>query len=493
MRPAQVDAQEVFTLTRMEALLHLLGNPHRSLTVVHVAGSKGKGSVCEMTAAALQGCGCSVGLYISPHLVDIRERIRVGGAMIPREQFAAFFFRVLEAGHELASRCGPVTHFEALTAMAFLWFAEQAVDVAVVEVGLGGRLDATNVVRPVVTAITAIQGEHIQFLGPTLLDVARHKAGIFKPGVPAITLQQDPAILTVLAEEAARVGTVLHVVGGSSVSGIANTQPLDFAYRFVASSHRRAGDGQGGAGMASGSGSGGGGGGGGGPRLCVSMQLEAGAFENVPIPLSGEHQAWNGGVALAILDVLRQKDFVLPESRIIDGLAATPRAGRLEMVMREPRVYIDGAHNPESIASVVKALGTHTRYDSLIVVFGCAADKDVGGMLTSIGMGADKIVFTKSPGNVRAMDPKELSRKFLELTGKNAQTAQTVKDAVNLAARAMGRGDVMLITGSFLIAGEAKRLIQEKLAQSAPAAHAEFKPAGAVPWTQGPARTIGRG
>jgi dihydrofolate synthase/folylpolyglutamate synthase len=427
-RPSQVDIAQTFNLDRMTALMELLGNPHKgSYKTIHVAGSKGKGSTCEMTASILEACGYTVGLYTSPHLIDISERIRINQRCILREEFTAMLTKAVEAAEKIPKKLGDATYFELLTAVAFLHFAEQAVDIAVIETGMGGRVDATNVIMPEVTAIAAIQLEHTQILGDTLEKIAREKAGIFKAGVPAVTVPQSPGVLTVLREVAEAVGTKLEVL---------NTD-IEFSYRFEAS-----------AGL--------------GPHARVCLSTPRSNFEHLAVPLKGEHQALNCGLALAMLDRLRERGVDAPEGAVAIGLARTPSNGRLELVHTQPRIMIDGAHNPDSVAALVKAIGAQVRYDSMVVVFGCAADKDVSPMLANIGLGADKIIFTRAEGSLRAMDPRDLMRKFTEVSGKMAQVAPSLKEALNLAARAVHRDDLILVTGSFAMAGEAKRLLLEK-------------------------------
>jgi dihydrofolate synthase/folylpolyglutamate synthase len=428
VRPSQVETEKVFNLDRMTSLMEAMGNPHKgSYKTIHVAGSKGKGSTCEMTASALEACGYAVGLFTSPHLMDISERIRINQRPITGEEIAALLGRVFHAAGEIPKKLGEVTYFEALTALAFLHFAEQAVDIAVIEVGMGGRADATNVVAPEVTAVTSIQLEHTQILGSTLEKIAREKAGILKAGVPAVSVPQKPEVLAVLREVAASVGTRIEVLNDE----------IEFSYRFEASVEL-------------------------GPHARVCLSSPRSNFEHLPVPLKGEHQAYNCGLALAILDRLRERHIATPEGPVAAGLAKTPSNGRLEQVHTQPRIMIDGAHNPDSMAALVKAIGAQVRYDSMVVVFGCAADKDVPGMLSNIALGADKMIFTRAEGNERAMDPRDLARKFTEVSGRMAQPYSTLKEALNKAAQAVGRDDLILVTGSFALAGEAKRLLLQK-------------------------------
>lgn len=427
LRPKKVEPT-VWRLERMHALMSALDEPHRAFKSVHVAGSKGKGSVCEMLSAALIGCGLTTGLYTSPHVVDIRERIRLNGELVSERDFIRLVSEVALAADGIKRRHGAATYFELLTAAAFLHYAQQAVDVGVIEVGLGGRLDSTNVITPEVAAVTAIQLEHTQILGDTLDKIAREKAGIFKPGVPALTIpQQKPVILETFKDVASKVNAPLAVLGAD----------IEYTARFEATAQL-------------------------GPHMLISVTTPRSEFEHVPVPLKGEHQAANCGLVLAILDRLRERGLPIKERDAIHGLARTRTTARLEQVFAQPRIFVDGAHNPESIHALMKSLGAHMRYDSLIVIFGCAADKDVNAMLRQLGSGADKVIFTRADNNARACEPKDLLRKFSEHSGKMAQTAGSVKDAINIAAKAAGRDDLIIVTGSFYVAGEAKRLLDDK-------------------------------
>ncbi len=425
-RPATIDRESVFRLDRMRALLDALGNPERDVRCVHIAGSKGKGSVAEMTASCLTACGYTTGLYTSPHLVDVRERVRISGDPISYPAFTRVMGRVAGAAGAIEKKHGPATYFEVLTALALCHFAEEAVDVAVIEVGLGGRLDSTNLVHPEVTAITAIQREHTQILGDTLEKIAAEKAGILKPGVTALTVPQSPSVLETFRAIADRVGAPLQVVGGGG------PQDIDFSYRFEATPEL-------------------------GPHARVCLTTPRSSYEHLPVPLKGEHQALNCGLALAILDKLKDRGFEAPERKVAEGLARTPSDGRLEIAWSNPRIVLDGAHTPESVHCLMKAIGAHIRYDSMVVVFGCAEDKDVKGMLSKIALGADKIIFTRAAGNARAIDPRELQRRFAEVSGKMTQVARTLPEALEMAARAVGRDDLICVTGSFYLAGEAKK------------------------------------
>jgi len=418
MRIVRYNSQN-FDLDRMRTLLRKLGNPQDHFRCVHVAGTKGKGSTCAMLAAMLEGNGYKVGLYTSPHLVDIRERIQINGQMISQPDFA----RLVRMIQPMVLRARPTpTYFDVLTAIAFKYFAEQKVDIAVIETGLGGRLDSTNVVKPEVTAITSISKDHMAQLGGTLDKIAEEKAGIFKPGVPAVTVMQPPEVEAVLKRVAEKVGAPLDITG----------KTIEFSYRFESSRML-------------------------GPHNRVCLTTPQSKFEHLAVPLLGEHQALNCGLALAVIDRLKMRGFALNDQRCMEGLARTQIPGRMELICTNPRVLVDGAHNAASIDAMMRAIGQHIPYDSMVVIFGCCADKDVPGMLERITSGADKVIFT-NVNNIRTADPEELAARYVELYGKMAQVAPNLSAALEIANRAVTKEDLICITGSFYLVGEAKKL-----------------------------------
>lgn len=407
-------------------LLAALGNPHKKLCVVHVAGTKGKGSTCAMLASMLQPNKLRVGLYTSPHLVDVRERICINNHLISENEFARVIARVASTAAKTL-RGGAPTYFEVLTVAAFLHFADEQVDVAIMETGLGGRLDCTNVVpRPAVCAITQISYDHTDILGKTLAQIAEEKAGIFKPGVTAISTPQVPEVKRTLKKVAERVGANLLFAGDD----------LEFSYRFERSRAT-------------------------GPHTRVSVITPTGRYEHFAVPLPGEHQAFNCGLAIGLLDVLKGHGFKIDSEAAVTGLAGVSLQGRMEFISEVPRVLVDGAHNAASIEALMRAIGQNVPYDSMVVIFGCNSDKDVDGMLRHIQLGADKIIFTAS-SSPRACPPAELSARFVEISGRMAQVEPTLEAAIRTAAKPITREDLLCITGSFHLVGEAKTLFADK-------------------------------
>ena len=420
-----------FDLDRMRTLLKKLGNPHEQFKSVHVAGTKGKGSTCAMVAAMLQASGYKVGLYTSPHLIDVRERIQINGAMIPTADFA----RLVRQIEPIVARSRPTpTYFDVLTAIAFKYFAEQKVDIAIIETGLGGRLDSTNVLKPEVTAITSISKDHMAQLGNTLGKIATEKGGIFKHNIPALSVLQDPDAEASLKACAQKAGAPLEFVG----------KEIEFSYRFESSRML-------------------------GPHNRVCLTTANTKFEHLAVPLVGEHQAINCGLALSIIDKLKGRGFVINDMQAMEGLKALSMPGRMEQINASPKVIVDGAHNAASVDAFMRAIGQHVPYDSMVLIFGCCSDKDVTGMLEKITGGADKVIFTKVD-NIRTADPNELAAQYTELYGKMAQVAGSLEEALAIANRAVTKEDLICITGSFYLVGEAKKYFTAKQAAAAIAA-----------------------
>lgn len=421
IRPSRVDP-DTFKLDRMTALMQALGNPHEGLRMVHIAGTNGKGSTVAMLTSALRACGYAVGTYTSPHLTDVRERVCINDQVISHSRFTETMIMIAGAVEKLPAKLGKPTFFELMTVLAFLHFAEQVVDICVIEAGLGGRLDATNIIKPDVSAITGIALDHTQFLGATLPEIAREKSGIFKKDVPALTIEQDADVKVAMREVAEETGAILEVIG----------EEIDFSLRFEASPQL-------------------------GPHTRVGLTTDRYAYEHVPVPLQGEHQARNCGLVLAIIDKLAERGFDLPESKILIGLEQTTIMGRMEIVGDKPKFLLDGAHNPSAMRALIRSIGAHVPYDSMVMIFGCAADKDVEALLDAAALGADKVIFTRAKSNPRAMDPKELGKLFTERSTKMCQVAETLDEAISIAARASARDDLICITGSFYLVGEARK------------------------------------
>ncbi|RME38744.1 MAG: bifunctional folylpolyglutamate synthase/dihydrofolate synthase [Planctomycetota bacterium] len=417
--PASKYNTKNFSLSRINRILSALGNPHRKFRSVHIAGTKGKGSTAAMLNAMVRANGYKVGLYTSPHILNVRERIVVNDKMISEAEFARSVAAV--AAVTAKAKVPSPTYFEVLTAVAFKYFADQEVDLAIVEVGMGGRLDCTNVLKPEAIGITSISIDHMAQLGRTLPDIAKEKAGVLKKGVPVYSAPQAEEVKQVLADCAAEMNAPLKF----------SNEGVDFSYRFEFS--RAAGR---------------------HARICITTPNSR--FEHLQVPLYGAHQADNCCLALNLLDALKERGFEIDDQEAMAGLNRVELPGRMQMISEEPRILVDGAHNAASIDALMRAIGQHIPYDSMVVIFGCQKDKDIPGMLRRLQVGADKMIFTTT-GSPRSAEPEELAAAYTEHSGKMAQVAGSLDEAMSIATRAISREDLICITGSFYLVAEAIR------------------------------------
>jgi len=415
---------DTFDLSRMERLLKSLGDPHLKIKTVHIAGTKGKGSTATMLARMVEANGYRVGLYTSPHVVTLRERIAVDSHMITERELLGLINRAYASIEKLAAKDDAPTFFEIMTALAFLHFRDKQVDIAVIETGLGGRLDSTNVVQPELVGITSISMDHMNLLGPDLASIAREKAGVIKEGIPVVTVAQDPSAMRVLRRQATAMKAPLFVTG----------RDIDFSYRFESSREH-------------------------GPHTRICVTTPTSRFEHLRVPLPGEHQAINCGLALAMLDRLKTIGYEIDDDKAVAGLRQVKMTGRMEIVSADPRIIVDAAHNAASIRALIQAIGQHIPYDSMIIVFGCNSDKDVRGMLQQLQFGADKVIFTRS-NSPKAVFPHDLAEMYAEVCGKMCQTAMTLREGIRIAKSAITREDLICITGSFYLVGQAKEQLR---------------------------------
>jgi len=413
-----------FNLDRMEELLKAVGNPHKKIKTIHIAGTKGKGSTATMLARMIEANAYKVGLYTSPHVTTLHERIAVNSRMISQKEMSGLINRIHGPIEKLRKKDKAPTFFEILTAMAFMHFLDKKVDLAIIETGLGGRLDSTNVIAPDVVGITSISLDHQNLLGDTIDSIAKEKAGVIKAGIPVVTVNQDPKAMRVLKKEASSVNAPLSVTG----------RDIDFSYRFESSREH-------------------------GPHTRICVTTPTSRFEHLKVPLPGEHQAINCGLALAMLDKMKGQGYEIDDEKAVAGLETVSMVGRMELICQDPRIIIDAAHNAASVKALIQAIGQHIPYDSMIVIFGCNTDKDVRGMLTQLQYGADKVVFTRS-NSPKAVYPQDLADMYTEICGKMCQTAITVTEAVRIARSAISREDLICIAGSFYLVGQAKEQLQ---------------------------------
>jgi dihydrofolate synthase/folylpolyglutamate synthase len=395
-------------LERVEAALEALGHPERRFPALHVAGTNGKGSTCAFASAALHAAGHRVGLYTSPHLVRVNERIRVDGVEISDECFGQRILEVLERHPEAATS---LTYFEFGTVVAFWHFAREAVDVAVVEVGLGGRLDATRACVPLVTAITPVSFDHMEYLGNTLGAIAAEKAGILKPGVPVVLSRQEPEALEVL-ERLARERQAPVLLEGR-----------DFHMEARA----------------------------GGSLAYMGTGL---SLEGLSLSLRGEHQWQNAAVALASLEQLSARGVRVPPEALRSGLAGARWPGRLEELGGSPPVLLDGAHNPAGVKVLLEGLRSLYPGRRVHCVFGVVADKDRGPMLRALLPACSSVHLTPLD-TPRSLAPASYLDEARSLCA-NAYSYPSL-DAALAGARAQAvPSDVLLCTGSLFLVGSVR-------------------------------------
>jgi len=404
-------------LERVRRLLARLGNPEAETRFVHVGGTNGKGSVTVMIEAVLQDAGYKTGSFISPHLHSYTERYRVNGEAIADDELAFLLEGLLPDLKALAREGAAPTEFEALTAAAFLCFVRNKADLAVMEVGLGGRLDATNVIVPEVAVITNVSLDHTEILGHTLREVAGEKAGIIKRGVPVVTGAEGEA-LEVIARRCRELDAPLVVVGRDVTW---SEQPAAGAPPFLV--------------------------------VCGRRQR----YRDLRLPLWGRHQRTNAACAVAALEVLQEKGWVISERHVRNGLAALAWAGRFEIVPGKPPVVLDGAHNPAGAAALAEAVASRFPGEKAVVVLGILDDKAREEMVHSLAKIAGGIVVTRPPGP-RAGHWDEVARVVGGL-GLPVAAVEKVEDALVVARKLSGPGGLMVVTGSLYLVGRAREIL----------------------------------
>ncbi len=414
-----------FNLDRVRVLLRAVGDPHRSFGSIHVAGTKGKGSVSSLCASALRAAGYRVGLYTSPHLIRLTERIQVDGEEIREAEMAA----LLEELKPDVARIPGITMFEILTALAFLHFARQNVDFAAVEVGLGGRLDATNVVDPMVAVITSLSYDHMHVLGNSLSDIAREKAGIIKRGIPLVLAPQQHEAERVVEEVARARGAPIIRVGRDwlyAPGGHDLERQTVFIWPASEQAHM--------------------------DTFVATAGGEEWAPPRYEIPLLGYHQVVNSAVAYAALDVVRGSGVRLEEEAIQEGFRTVSWPGRFQVLSRSPVVIIDSAHNRDSALRLRIALDDYFPGQPVSLIFGAMGDKDIPGMLAELLPRVSRLILTR-PDHPRAATLEELAA-LAHGHGWRVEEIQPVADALRFALARSRPGEVVVAAGSLAVAGE---------------------------------------
>ena len=406
----------IFNLTQVERILNAIGDPHKEIQTIHIGGTNGKGSTAAMMSSILQKEGYRVGLYTSPHLIRFTERIKVNGKEIEEEEVAAlagWMRKEIEASGILP----PFTFFDFTTAMALHYFKQKLVDLAILEVGLGGRLDSTNVVDPLIAIITNIAKDHEEYLGKSILKIAKEKAGIIKKGKPLITAATQPLVLRLFSKVCQGKESPYFRVGKE--------------FRYV-----RAEDGD------------------------FDYEGLNRKVWGIHLNLKGFHQVINATTALGAMEVLEDLGYRVSTHAMIDGLKEVNWPGRLEMVSSSPRVILDGAHNPAGALVLKESLEKEFQYQNLILLIGIMKDKDIPSMLHLLAPLAHHIIFTK-PHTDRAAVPS-LLKKALGQNGKKAEIAENLREAIERGLSLTQEEDLLCITGSLYTVGEARAYFHPK-------------------------------
>lgn len=394
-----------FGLNTTSNILKRLGNPHLGKRYIHIGGTNGKGSVSAMLETVLIKAGFRVGLYTSPHLVRFTERFRINGMEIPKEKVVEILNEVMD----VMDPDEPPTFFEVTTAMALLYFAKENTDIAIMEVGMGGRLDATNVIQPVISIITNISLEHQFFLGNTLKKIAYEKAGIIKPGIDLITGVRQKGISEYFKEICRRRNSPFWTLGEN------------FFYRTKGSVFNYYG---------------------------IKRRIK-----DISLSLRGGFQVRNASLAICTMELLNEKGFEIDDRDIAYGISKTTWPGRVHVFQQRPYIILDGAHNPTAVRELGKVISREFDYKRLILILGIMEDKDIRNMMRGIVPLADHVIFTR-PLYSRSAEP-ELLLNRAEGLYRSSEIVGSISDAIKRAKSLAHSEDLILITGSLFTVGEA--------------------------------------
>ena len=403
-------------------IMNILGEPHRSFHSVHIAGTNGKGSTAAALSSILIEHGLRIGMFTSPHLVSFTERISINNRRILESE-------VIELTSRIRNTIGDSdikpTFFEIVTAMAFCYFAERNVDWAVIETGMGGRLDATNVLHPAVSIITNISHDHCEFLGSTLSDIAFEKAGIIKQNVPVITASRQPEVIRELEKSAASQIAELHIYGRDFQGTLVNMTDRQITFDYHGYEH----------------------------------------FEGLTAPLTGEYQLFNMCTTVRACELLRRQGLSVSDLSIRNGLRNIRIEGRLEWLSHEPPLLIDSAHNPEAAASLAESVTKLFSGKYIILVVGIMGDKNMQGILRPLIEVASHVIVTKAKYE-RAASPEALEKALAtimeserDIRPPSVRLTKSVREALDLAKSMCVKDHIILVTGSFYTTGEVKELL----------------------------------
>lgn len=417
-----------YNLNRISQLLELLGNPHDRLKVIHVAGSKGKGSTAAIIASVLTHAGYKTGLFTSPHLITPRERCRIDDELISEAEVAFYIDKLRPAIETVsASEFGRVSFFEIYTALTFTYFADKATDFAVIEVGLGGRLDATNVVSPITSVITPIGLEHTAILGETYTEIAGEKAEIIKQGCPVAVAPQHPeargVIEKVASERNAPIVEIKDFVERDSDISVSqlvmNSDGIPIAQQF-------------------------------------DVETDSERYSQLTLPLLGHHQYVNATTAIAAIECLKQKGYEISRDSVYAGFKNVQWHGRIQQVMSSPLVVLDGAHSPVSMNALCRAIRENFCYAQVIFIVSIMKDKDLTAIGEIISETADYVIATQVSDNPRVLPAETIQNAWSGICPKIA-TCPTPEKAIATGLSSASPTDLICVTGSIYLVGQALR------------------------------------
>ncbi len=415
-------------LDAMDMLMLRLGNPQRGMKFIHIGGTNGKGSVGAILCSILTQAGFKVGFYSSPHLTSVRERFRIGISYISEDDFAKLASTIVAVlGRD------QITYFEFTTALALLWFKQQEADLVLMEVGMGGRLDATNIISPMVSIITNVSMDHEEYLGDTLTKIAREEAGIIKPDIPVVSGADTDVTIDVIQKTSEQKNVPLYL-SGRDFSG-KQTTAGHWDYEGINKNH-----------------------------------------SNLPLKMKGRYQVHNHAIALAAIELIKPHGFGITNAKLQAGLDQVSWPGRLETIesginkpanktitITEKRLFLlDGAHNPAGVEALRLALKDEFSYDRLILIWGAMADKDIRTTMDTIAPLAEQIIFTRAESE-RSADPELLKKLLPENRHKIVEIRKTVKEAITLAVSLASADDLICIAGSLYLVGRARQLMLGEL------------------------------
>ena len=415
-----------YNLNRISLLLDLLGNPHDKLKVVHVAGSKGKGSTAALIASVLTHAGYKIGLFTSPHLITPRERCRIDDKLISEAEVAYYIDKLKPAIETVsASEFGRVSFFEIYTALAFTYFADKATDFAVIEVGLGGRLDATNVVSPMASVITPIGLEHTAILGKTYTEIASEKAEIIKHGCPVALAPQHPeaqaVIEKVASERNAPIVEVKDFIGRDSDALVSqvilNPDGIPVAQQF-------------------------------------DVETDSECYPELTLSLLGHHQYVNATTAIAAIECLKQKGYVISKDSVYAGFKNVQWHGRIQQVMSSPVVVLDGAHSSISMEALCRAIRENFRYTQVIFIVSIMKDKDLTAIGEIVSKTADSVIATQVSDNPRVLPTETIQNAWSSICNKITM-CPTPEKAIEKGLSSASPTDLICVTGSIYLVGQA--------------------------------------